>query len=334
MSTTSRPQLCRHKREVQQGGGYPAGQRSGRRHSSKHPGHRGADHKRHGLVGETLMADVSRIDDEDGISSATFIYQWIRTDGGADAEIPDAVNSIYTVTEGDVGKPIKVRVTFTDDAGNEESLTSAAVVAAVTRSDDCPRPPAFQVFPPRARERSRFPGGRPRTTAGRLSPGTCCSGRKPPAAGDRGRCIGGDSHRDDPHHHWTDRRSGICGTGHRHQRSRQQPCLRRGIRHARDTTPPQLSTATVDGTTLTLTYDEALAEDPVPGTDTFTVMAGSNERGVVRVSMAGATVILTLDSAVMAGMRLPSAIPPRPMNPRHALQMRRAITGHLSTGRL
>ena len=37
--------------------------------------------------------------------------------------------STYTADDGDVGKTLKVRVTFTDDAGNEESVTSAATAA-------------------------------------------------------------------------------------------------------------------------------------------------------------------------------------------------------------
>ena len=73
-------------------------------------------------VGETLTADTSGIADEDGLTNAAFTYQWLADD----AEIPDASASTYTVAEDDVGKTLKVTVTFTDDAGNEESLTSAA----------------------------------------------------------------------------------------------------------------------------------------------------------------------------------------------------------------
>ena len=45
--------------------------------------------------------------------------------------IAGATGSTYTLTSDDEGKAITVRVDFTDDAGNDESLTSApAVVAA------------------------------------------------------------------------------------------------------------------------------------------------------------------------------------------------------------
>ncbi len=78
------------------------------------------------LAGETLTATKDRIEDEDGLTGAVFAYQWL-VDG---AEINGATDSSYTLVAADEGKPIEVRVTFTDDAGNEESLTSNAVLAA------------------------------------------------------------------------------------------------------------------------------------------------------------------------------------------------------------
>ena len=83
-------------------------------------------------VGETLTADITGIADDDGLDNATFAYQWFADD----AEINGATVSSYTLADADAGKAIKVKVTFTDDGDNEESLTSAAtgaVVAAVVR---------------------------------------------------------------------------------------------------------------------------------------------------------------------------------------------------------
>ena len=85
-------------------------------------------------VGETLTADTSGIADADGLSGATFSYQWVAADGTADTDIPNATVSTYTLGTSDDGKTIKVRVTFTDDGGNEETLTSAAT-EAVTAND-------------------------------------------------------------------------------------------------------------------------------------------------------------------------------------------------------
>ena len=87
-------------------------------------------------LGETLTADTSAIADEDGLDSAVFSYRWIRNDGTEDAEIADATGVDYTLVQDDVGKTITVRVSFTDGAGREESLTSpptAAVSAAPDR---------------------------------------------------------------------------------------------------------------------------------------------------------------------------------------------------------
>ena len=79
-------------------------------------------------AGETLTATTDRIEDEDGLTDAVFAYRWGRQDPATstDADIEGATSSTYTVTDADEGKAIKVRVTFDDDAGNAESLTSDA----------------------------------------------------------------------------------------------------------------------------------------------------------------------------------------------------------------
>ena len=79
-------------------------------------------------VGETLTADASGIADEDGLDNVTYSYQWLTS---RDAEISGATNDSYTLVSADEGKIIKVRVSFTDDAGHEGALTSAATDAVV-----------------------------------------------------------------------------------------------------------------------------------------------------------------------------------------------------------
>ena len=76
-------------------------------------------------VGETLTANTSGIADADGLSNVQYEYQWLADD----ADISEATNATYTLADADAGQVIKVRVGFTDDAGNEESLTSAATDA-------------------------------------------------------------------------------------------------------------------------------------------------------------------------------------------------------------
>ena len=84
-------------------------------------------------TGETLTADTSGIADEDGLDNAVFSYQWIANDGNADADIEDETGSTCELPDDDVGKTVKVRVSFTDDACNEETLTSAATGAVAAK---------------------------------------------------------------------------------------------------------------------------------------------------------------------------------------------------------
>ena len=76
-------------------------------------------------VGETLTVGTSGVADADGLENAAFSYQWLADD----AAIAGATSNSYTLVSADQGKTIKVRVAFTDDAGNDESVTSAATVA-------------------------------------------------------------------------------------------------------------------------------------------------------------------------------------------------------------
>ena len=70
-------------------------------------------------VGRTLTANTSGISDADGLTNATFSYQWMANDGNTDTDIADATDSAYELSDDDVGTTVKVRVSFTDDAGNE-----------------------------------------------------------------------------------------------------------------------------------------------------------------------------------------------------------------------
>ena len=88
--------------------------------------------------GKTLTADVSSISDDDGLTNSTFSYQWITNDGTTDSDIDGATASTYAIQTTDVGKTIKVRVSFTDDAGNHESLTSVGMVVSAAEQRDRP----------------------------------------------------------------------------------------------------------------------------------------------------------------------------------------------------
>ena len=90
-------------------------------------------------VGQTLTADTSGIADADGLTDATFGHQWVRNDGVTDTDIPGETGAAYVVLSGDVGKTLKVQVNFTDDLGNDETLTSAATAAVAATVPGTPR---------------------------------------------------------------------------------------------------------------------------------------------------------------------------------------------------
>ena len=81
-------------------------------------------------VGQTLAVN-SVISDGDGTSEATYAYQWLADD----REIAGATSVTYTLTSAEQGKRIRARISFTDDAGHQESLTSAATAAVAPRPD-------------------------------------------------------------------------------------------------------------------------------------------------------------------------------------------------------
>ena len=82
-------------------------------------------------TGETLTAATSSISDDNGLANAAFAYQWIHTATDSEAYIPAATGSSYLLSSDDLGHSIKVRVTFTDDDGYTERLTSSATALVV-----------------------------------------------------------------------------------------------------------------------------------------------------------------------------------------------------------
>ena len=80
-------------------------------------------------VGEMLKAATESIGDADGLDHVSFEYQWFRS--GTD--ITGATASTYQLVDADEGQTIAVRVSFTDDNNNAESLTSAATEAVAGR---------------------------------------------------------------------------------------------------------------------------------------------------------------------------------------------------------
>ena len=90
-------------------------------------------------VGQVLTAATGTIADADGLTLADageagfgYTYQWVRVDADGmsnPADLPGATGATYTVTASDVGKRLKVRVSFTDDLNSEEARESDGTVA-------------------------------------------------------------------------------------------------------------------------------------------------------------------------------------------------------------
>ena len=95
-------------------------------------------------VGQPLAVDLTGIEDADGLTNVSYSYQWVRVDadGLSNAvDIADETDATYTLVDADLGKTLKVRVTFDDDGGNTETLTSAAT-ATVTTAAGAPGSPS------------------------------------------------------------------------------------------------------------------------------------------------------------------------------------------------
>ena len=172
-------------------------------------------------VGETLTANAGTIADTDGLPAGTFptgySFQWVRIDSGVETDIPAATSRTYVLTNDDLGKTVKVKVSFKD------RLYVASYTQSGTMVTDAPL-------------ETRESAASNTVTA--------------------------------------------------------------------DTTDPALATtgpATVDGTSLVLTYNEALDGDSTPMASQYTVTVDGNTVAVSSVSVDGMKVTLTLAMAVTSG---------------------------------
>ena len=86
------------------------------------------------LPGQTLTAGTGNTADADGLpqNASDFAWQWIRIADETDTPIQDVTSSTYTLTDDDVGKQVKVVMSFTDSLSGVESLTSDAYPSSST----------------------------------------------------------------------------------------------------------------------------------------------------------------------------------------------------------
>ena len=243
-------------------------------------------------VGETLTVDTSGIDDADGMSGAVFSYQWLAND----AEIAGATDPTYTLVDGDAGLTVKVKVSFFDDKNNPETLTSEAATEVLANVPGSPEHLNVSLHDTGALDVSwKAPAtdGGSAITEYRIQWKETAGNWDTPADVSEETATGTT-------HTITGLTDGVEyavrviavndeGDGPPSDEATGTPW---------ETTPPGLSTATVDGATLTLTYDEGLDENSEPSSDAFSVTVGGTGRAVDEVLVAGSAVTLTLASAV------------------------------------
>ena len=254
-------------------------------------------------VGEELTASAAAITDEDGLDNAIFAYQWLANDGTDDGEIAGATGATHEVAPEQAGKTLKVRVTFTDDKGTAETLTSAATVAVAARAPDAPggltvataagREGELDVswVAPESDGGSEVTGYKVQWKSGTEAYDGSQASTRQAVLGDAAAVshtiaglVNGTA--------YTVRVLAVNAAG--------DGAAAEAGATAEDRVAPVLAGAVVDGTVLTLTFSEALDTDSKPAAGAFTVTVADTARGVDGVALSGSAVELRLASAVVA----------------------------------
>ena len=267
------------------------------------------------LVGETLTADDSGIADEDGLTNVVFSYQWVRNDGTADTYIAEAIGVAYTLVSEDEGKTIKVEVSFTDEAGNEEMRTSeptnpvaAAVVAAALPT----KPLNLTVTRGSQIEELDASWQTPASDGGSDITGYRVQWKEAADSWDTPEDVSEETVTGTTHtiHGLTEGVEYAVRVMATNQVG-EGPASAEKTAVLRDTRAPEVVTFRVDGANLRVVYDEALDEGSAPPADAFDVRVACScddmtwldeeaKRAVNLVSVDGDTVMLTLASPATA----------------------------------
>ena len=252
------------------------------------------------LVGGTLFASTTGISDTNGLTNVSYNYQWISNDGTSDSDIQGATSSTYTLGSDDLGKTIKVKVFFDDDEGNAEQRTSAAT-AAVAAAWAVPGVPGSLTVSVNDTGKLDLSWDAPGSNGGSAvtsykvqwkettdSWDTPADVSEATATGTTYTVSGLTDGTE-----YTFRVTAVNSVG-------DSDASNEATGTPRETTAPTVSSASVDGTTLTITFSEGLTETPLPAATTFTVNVGDHQRGVNSVAISGSTVTLTLASAAIS----------------------------------
>ena len=248
-------------------------------------------------VGEVLTASTDGIADEDGLDGETFAYRWLVNDGTDDTEIEGATGTTREVAPAEVGKTLKVRVTFTDGGGTEETLTSAATVPVAARAPDAPGGLAAAAAAGREGELD-VSWTAPESDGGAEVTGYKVQWKSGSEAWDGTASSSRQAAVSDPavlSHRITGLTVGTAYT------VRVMAVNVAGDGAATETTAtaedrvvPALASASVNGTALTLTFSEALDAASKPAADAFAVTVAGTARTVDAVALSGSAVELTL----------------------------------------
>ena len=291
-------------------------------------------------VGETLTAVTTGIADADGLTSVSYAYQWIRVNG-TEADIAGENSTTYTLVDADLGTTLKVRVSFTDDAGNSETLTSAAT-ATVGATATAPTVSNVAVTSTPASGTTYYLAGEAiEFTVTFSAPVTVTATPKfafrlGAATRQAAYASGSDSAAlvfartvqagevDSNGISWNSLALALDGgtitrtgatTAARLTHAAQAPLEG----HRVDAAPPMQVSASVHGMLLVLVYDEPLDPASMPATGAYTVTATvgatTTNPEVSEVSIYGIWVTLTLDAAPAAGATVTLAYAPPASNP-------------------
>ena len=292
-------------------------------------------------VGQTLTASTTGIADADGLTSVSYTYQWIRVNG-TEADIAGENSSTYTLVDADLGTTIKVKVSFTDDASNSETLTSAATatVGAAATGPPTVTDVAVTSTPPSgttyylAGEVIEFTVtfSAPVTVTGtpkfafRLGAATrqaaYASGSDSAALVFARTVQAGEVDRNGIS--WNAIALALDGGTITQTGATTAARLTHAAQaslegHRVDAAPPMQVSASVQGLSLVLVYDEPLDPASMPATGAYTVTATvgatTTNPAVSAVSIYGIWVTLTLDAAPAAGATVTLAYAPPASNP-------------------
>ena len=293
-------------------------------------------------VGETLTASTTGIADANGLTSPTYTYQWIRVDGTDEADIASENSSTYTLVDADLGTTLKVRVTFDDDLGHTETLTSAATATVGAAATGPPTVNDVAVTSTPASGTTYYLAGEvieftvtfsaPVTVtatpkfAFRLGAATrqaaYASGSDSEALVFARTVQAGEVDRNGIS--WNAIALALDGGTITQTGATTAAILTHAEQaplegHRVDAAPPMQVSASVHGMSLVLVYDEPLDPASMPATGAYTVTATvgatTTNLAVSEVSIYGIWVTLALDAAPAAGATVTLAYAPPASNP-------------------